>query len=59
MTHLKDANILSRDIAQKGREVLELPTCGAAQIIIHTPLELKASVITKLIRSIENLKIQL
>ena len=61
MTRLKDANIPNRDIAQKGLdlEALELPTCGAALIIIRTPLELKATLTTKSIKSIMNHKIQL
>ena len=60
MTRLKDANIPNRDIAQKGLalEALELPTCGVALIIIRTPLELKATLTTKSIKSIENHKIQ-
>ena len=49
-----------RDIAQRGLELLDLPTRGAAEIIIHTQLEqLKATIHTKLIKFIENLKIQL
>jgi len=61
MTRLKDANIPNRDIAQKGLdlEALELPTCGVALIIIRTPLELKATLTTKSIKSIMNHKIQL
>ena len=59
MPRPKDASMLSRDTAQRGLEVLDLPICGVAQIIIHTPLELKATVHTKLIKSIENPKIQL
>jgi len=58
MPRQKDASIPNRDTARKGPEVLDQPTCGVVQIIIHTLLELKATAHTKLIKSIENHKIQ-